>query len=295
MKLVACLLIVAAFVCPTHGRKKRKPTPKKEEVAFEEWADKGQVTHIFGSKVFKKMRKKTTNGILVMFYAPWCGHCKKMKPEYAQASTQSEDLELIEFGAVDCTNKKNKGVCSQAGVGSFPTIKFYDGPKGRGVDFEGSRDLNGLLKFSYEVTEKEVPDWLTTAIETAEAEAAEKARLAEEADKAWKEGTDVVHLTDSDFAQFRQKNPKMMAFFYAPWCGHCKAQKPNYMEAAGNVGAGFKFTAIDCTDPLSKEVCAEHEVTGYPTIKTFSSSSAPPEAYSGPRSADGFMTFATVA
>lgn len=41
-----------------------------------------------------------------MFYAPWCGHCKKSKPAFQNAADSLKDNNKA-FAAVDCT--KNRG------------------------------------------------------------------------------------------------------------------------------------------------------------------------------------------
>jgi len=83
--------------------------------------------------------KTTGKKGMVAFKAPWCGHCKKLKPDWDKLADNVDVL----IGEVDCTVEKD--LCSKHGVQGFPTIKYTNG---YGWDkYESGRDLNSLEKF----------------------------------------------------------------------------------------------------------------------------------------------------
>jgi len=83
---------------------------------------------------------------LVMFYAPWCGHCKRLKPEFAQAAELLRDDDPpINLAKVDCT-EAGKETCSKFSVSGYPTLKIFKYGE-VASDYNGPREANGIVKY----------------------------------------------------------------------------------------------------------------------------------------------------
>jgi protein disulfide-isomerase A1 len=103
--------------------------------------------------------------------------------------------------------------------------------------------------------------------------------------------SDVTQLKTDTFKEFVQENDLVLAEFFAPWCGHCKALAPEYETAATTLKEkDIKLVKVDCTE--EQDLCQEYGVEGYPTLKVFRGlDNISP--YGGQRKADSLISYMT--
>lgn len=60
------------------------------------YAPDSAVTQLTGDN-FKAIVEESSADVLLEFYAPWCGHCKSLKPEYEAAAKHFQGVRLPKY------------------------------------------------------------------------------------------------------------------------------------------------------------------------------------------------------
>lgn len=83
---------------------------------------------------------------IVKFYAPWCGHCKRLAPTWDELAEKFVGNPNVKIGKVDCTLGDNKELCNEEEVDGFPTVFIYRNGE-RIEEYNGSRSIEDLIEF----------------------------------------------------------------------------------------------------------------------------------------------------
>ncbi|WOK94596.1 protein disulfide-isomerase-like [Canna indica] len=86
--------------------------------------------------------------IVVEFYAPWCGHCKRLAPEYEKAaSILSKSDSPVVLAKVDANEDANKELASKYEIKGFPTLKIFRNGGDIIQEYKGPREADGIVEY----------------------------------------------------------------------------------------------------------------------------------------------------
>jgi len=120
-------------------------------------ADEASAVIDLTSENFDKVLQEHS-AILVEFYAPWCGHCKRLAPEYDQAAKELATLEPpLYIAKIDADNEANRPIASRYGIKGFPTLKLFRNGE-VSSDFSGDRTAAGIVSYMKKQTSPAVRD-----------------------------------------------------------------------------------------------------------------------------------------
>jgi len=204
--------------------------------------------------------------VFVEFFAPWCGHCKHLAPEYEIVGEAFAKEKSVVIAKVDADQHKTLG--SRFDVHGFPTLKFFpQGKKDSPVAYEGGRTADDLISWINDKT-------------------GARARVK-------KAPSNVVVLTAQNFDSIALDTSKdVLVEFYAPWCGHCKHLAPDYEKVANAFVADAGVVVAKVDADAHKDLATRYGVTGFPTIKWFGKTNKEnPEDYNAARDVPAFVDF----
>ncbi|XP_035828946.1 dnaJ homolog subfamily C member 10 [Aplysia californica] len=189
----------------------------------------------FMDKVYNKPEDEVW---LVDFFAPWCGPCQQLAPEWRKLAKMLKDTKKVYVAQVDC--QAQQSLCQSQGVRSYPLMRLY--PTGstkasQHYKYNGwHRDAGSLRNWAYEFLPSKV-----------------------------------VTLTSSNFQQLvLESSSSWIVDYYAPWCGHCQVFRPEFERVAEAIEDFAKAGKVDCDS--EPNICNKAAVRAYPTVRFYKGS-----------------------
>ncbi|XP_040204527.1 protein disulfide-isomerase A6 isoform X2 [Rana temporaria] len=218
----------------------------------------------------------------VEFFAPWCGHCQSLAPQWKKAATALKGI--VSLGAVDADKHQSLG--GQYEIRGFPTIKIFGANKNKPENYQGGRTAEAIVDAALNALRSLALDRLN-----GRGGGQDHGRQKYSGGSGGGSGgkKEVIELTDDNFdRQVLNSDEVWLVEFFAPWCGHCKSLEPEWAAAAAEVAeqtkGKIKLGAVDAT--VHQGLASRYGIRGFPTIKIFQKGEEPIDYEGGRTKAD---------
>lgn len=129
----------------------KEPTPSAPSHSDEEEEEDSSTPSAVVTLTDKNFQSEVTDSdkdAMVEFYAPWCGHCKQLKPLYSKLANKLKDVSSVTIGAMDATTST---VPKGYEVQGYPTLFFVPaGDKKNPIPYNGERTVDAMVSFIQE-------------------------------------------------------------------------------------------------------------------------------------------------
>ncbi|XP_066515013.1 dnaJ homolog subfamily C member 10 [Hoplias malabaricus] len=182
---------------------------------------------------------------MVDFYAPWCGPCQALLPEWRRMARMLTGM--INVGSVDC--QKYHSFCQGESVRAYPEIRLFPQNSNRKDQFHS---FNGWNRDAYSLR-----TWALSSLPRAS-----------------------VDLTPEDFKRkVLEGKEHWVLDFYAPWCGPCQHFAPEFEILARMLKGEVRAGKVDCQTHY--QICQSAGINAYPTVRFYAHLTTPRRPQSG--------------
>ncbi|XP_019611734.2 protein disulfide-isomerase A2 [Rhinolophus sinicus] len=141
------LLVLLLLLLGVSGPRGQEPGPggPSEEPPEEEIPEEDGILVLNQHTLGLALREHPA--LLVEFYAPWCGHCKALAPEYSKAAALlAAESAQTRLAKVD--GPAEPELTKEFAVTEYPTLKFFrDGNRTHSEEYTGPREAKGIAEW----------------------------------------------------------------------------------------------------------------------------------------------------
>uniref|UniRef100_A0A673JLH2 DnaJ homolog subfamily C member 10 n=1 Tax=Sinocyclocheilus rhinocerous TaxID=307959 RepID=A0A673JLH2_9TELE len=178
-------------------------------------------------------RRKSSETWMVDFYAPWCGPCQALLPEWRRMARMLSGI--VNVGTVDC--QKHHSFCQGENVRAYPEIRLFPQNSNRRDQYQS---YNGWHRDAFSLK-----TWALSSLPRAS-----------------------VDLSPEDFKRkVLGGKDHWVLDFYAPWCGPCQQFAPEFEVLARMMKGTVRAGKVDCQ--AHYQTCQSTGIKDYPSVRFY--------------------------